>query len=171
MSAAVLEQPDGRHFQICDDTVTQARLEAGRGPSREMLDVFVERGAFYIVNSVEEMAEVIGCDAATLQKTLDDFNKAVDDSYDPLTGRTSFGEKCDTPPYYISPVMPAIHNTMGGLKINVDNAVINVDGEAIPGLFAAGEVTGGIHGGNRLGGNAVGEAFTMGRNAGLNAAK
>ena len=59
---------------------------------------------------------------------------------------------------------------MGGLKINTDNAVLNTDGEAIPGLFAAGEVTGGLHAGNRLGGNAIGDAFVMGRNAGYHAA-
>ena len=74
-------------------------------------------------------------------------------------------------PYYIMPVSPAIHNTMGGLKINTDNAVLNTDGDPIPGLFAAGEVTGGIHAGNRMGGNAIGDAFTMGRNAGMNAAQ
>ena len=171
MSMAALAQPDGRNFQIFDDTVMQGRLEAGKGPTKEGYQNFIDRNAFFVANSVEEMAEIIGCDAETLQATLDAYNKAVDDQYDPLTGRTVFRDKCDTPPYYISPTMPCIHNTMGGLKINVDNAVVNTDGEAIPGLFAAGEVTGGLHAGNRLGGNAIGDAFTMGRNAGYHAAE
>ena len=170
MSKAVLEQPEALHFQICDDTVEQARLEAGKGPSWEKLLKFVERGAFCIAETIEDAAAFIGCDVETLQATLDNYNQAVDNAYDPLTGRTVFGDKCDTPPYYISPVHCAIHNTMGGLKINTENAVLSTDGEAIPGLYAAGEVTGGLHAGNRLGGNAVGDAFVMGRNAGLNAA-
>ena len=148
----------------------QARLEAGKGPSWEKLLKFVERGAFCIAETIEDAAAFIGCDVETLQATLDNYNQAVDNAYDPLTGRTVFGDKCDTPPYYISPVHCAIHNTMGGLKINTENAVLSTDGEAIPGLYAAGEVTGGLHAGNRLGGNAVGDAFVMGRNAGLNAA-
>lgn len=170
MAQAVLEQPGAVHFQICDDTVEQDRLANGKGADWEKLMTFVERDAFYVAETLEDAAAYIGCDVETLRATLDAYNKAVDDSYDPLTGRTVFGEKCDTAPYYISPVHCAIHNTMGGLKINTDNAVLNTDGEAIPGLFAAGEVTGGLHAGNRLGGNAIGDAFVMGRNAGCHAA-
>ncbi len=171
MSKAVLEQTDGRIFQIFDDTVMQHKLEIGRGPTEEGYRHYLEIHALYKVNSLEEAAEVIGCDAAAFKATVEAYNKAVDDSYDPLTGRTVFGEKFDTAPFYIAPAKPSIHNTMGGLKINTENAVLNTGGTPIPGLFAAGEVTGGLHAGNRLGGNAVADAFVMGRNAGMNGVK
>jgi fumarate reductase flavoprotein subunit len=60
---------------------------------------------------------------------------------------------------------PSTHHTMGGLKVDVDRHVLDTNGEIIPGLYAAGEVTGGIHGGNRLGGNAIVEIFVSGRTA------
>ena len=70
----------------------------------------------------------------------------------------------------ISPRKASLHHTMGGIVINTDGQVDNENGEAISGLFAAGEVTGGVHGGNRLGGNAIADIFTYGRIAGKNVA-
>ena len=60
---------------------------------------------------------------------------------------------------------PSTHHTMGGIKVDTERHVLSTDGEIIPGLYAAGEVTGGIHGGNRLGGNAIVEIFVSGRTA------
>ena len=65
--------------------------------------------------------------------------------------------------------MPTVHHTMGGVKINTSTQVINTQGDVIPGLFAAGEVTGGIHGSNRLGGNALTDTIVFGRIAGKSA--
>ena len=83
---------------------------------------------------------------------------------DPDFGRTT-GMDADltTPPYYAIKIAPGIHHTMGGVKINTAAQVINTEGQPIPGLFAAGEVTGGVHGGNRLGGNAVADIVIFGR--------
>ena len=67
-------------------------------------------------------------------------------------------------------MQPGVHHTMGGIKINDNAEVINTDGDVIPGLFAAGEVTGGVHGNNRLGGNAVADFTIFGRIAGQAAA-
>ncbi len=67
-------------------------------------------------------------------------------------------------------IAPGIHHTMGGVKIDTSAEVLDKDGSVIPGLFAAGEVTGGVHGGNRLGGNAVADIIVFGRIAGTNAA-
>lgn len=64
-----------------------------------------------------------------------------------------------------------MHHTMGGIRINTQAQVLDESGEVIPGLYAAGEVTGGIHGNNRLGGNAYSDIMTFGRIAGLNAAE
>ena len=67
--------------------------------------------------------------------------------------------------------VPATHHTMGGLMINVDTEVIDTDGNVIPGLYAAGEVTGGIHGSNRLGSSAIADITVFGRISGENAAE
>ena len=73
-------------------------------------------------------------------------------------------------PFYASLRTPTVHYTMGGIQIDTDAHVLNADGNAIPGLYAAGEVASGIHGNNRLGGNAYPDIITFGRIAGTNAA-
>lgn len=77
----------------------------------------------------------------------------------------------ETAPYYAVCVTPAIHHTMGGLSVNTDTQVLKADGTPIPGLYAAGEVTGGLHGANRLGGNGVADIVVNGRLAGIAAAQ
>lgn len=72
---------------------------------------------------------------------------------------------------YAIEIEPAVHHTMGGININTNTEVLNKDGQPIKGLYAAGEVVGGIHGGNRLGGNALADLIVFGRIAGENAAK
>ena len=69
-------------------------------------------------------------------------------------------------PWYACKKVATVHHTMGGLKINTNTEVIDTNGNVIPGLYAAGEVTGGIHGSNRIGGNAVADIFVFGRIAG-----
>ena len=73
-------------------------------------------------------------------------------------------------PYYATIMAPSVHHTMGGVKINTRGEVIGTDGKIIPSLWAAGEVTGGIHGTNRVGGNAIPDALVFGRIVGTNAA-
>ena len=77
----------------------------------------------------------------------------------------------ETAPYYAVCVTPAIHHTMGGLSVNTSTQVLKADGTPIPGLYAAGEVTGGLHGANRLGGNGVADIVVNGRLAGIAAAR
>jgi fumarate reductase flavoprotein subunit len=77
----------------------------------------------------------------------------------------------ETALFYAVRVKPAIHHTMGGLSVNTETQVLKTDGTPIPGLFAAGEVTGGLHGANRLGGNGVADIVVNGRLAGLAAAR
>jgi succinate dehydrogenase/fumarate reductase flavoprotein subunit len=74
-------------------------------------------------------------------------------------------------PWYACKKVPTVHHTMGGVKINTEAQVLDKNGKVIKGLYAAGEVTGGIHGANRLGGNAIADVFTFGRKAGESAAK
>ena len=74
-------------------------------------------------------------------------------------------------PFYSIEVEPVLHHTMGGIKINSKAEVVNKSGNPVPGLYAAGEVTGGVHGGNRLGGNAVADIIVFGQIAGTSAAE
>ena len=78
--------------------------------------------------------------------------------------------RLDKAPFYVAEVTPGIHHTMGGVKIDPKAEVLNKQKKPIPGLFAAGEVTGGVHGGNRIGGNAVADIVTFGRISGNSAA-
>ena len=101
---------------------------------------------------------------------MEKWNGYVAAKNDPDFGRTSFANPLDTAPFYAVKVTAGIHHTMGGLKIDSQTHVLNTEGQIIPGLFAAGEVTGGVHGGNRLGGNAVADFVVFGRIAGQQAA-
>ena len=101
---------------------------------------------------------------------MEDWNAAVAAQKDEAFGRTSFAKALDTAPFYAIKVAPGIHHTMGGLVIDTSAEVLTEAGEAIPGLFAAGEVTGGVHGANRLGGNAVADIVVFGRIAAQSAA-
>ena len=82
-----------------------------------------------------------------------------------------FGEKLDKGPYYAVKGEVRVHHTMGGVEINEQAQVLDTQGNVIPGLYAAGEVTGGIHGANRLGGNAIADIIVFGRIAGENVSK
>lgn len=135
------------------------------------LQDMVDRGFVCVADTLAELAEMIGVPAEALEKTVENYNKAVEDNNDPETGRTIFSDNSAiemSGPFYACKRAPAVHHTMGGLKVNTLNQVIDTDGDVIAGLYAAGEVTGGFHGSNRLGGNAVAEILTTGRNAANN---
>ena len=123
-----------------------------------------------IADTLEELATMIGCDPAVLKSEVERHNSFVDQGYDPDFGKTSFTHRIESP-YVARAMKPSIHHTMGGVKIDTDCHVLNKEGKIIPGLYAAGEVAGGIHAGNRVGGNAIADIFVFGRIAGANAAK
>ena len=137
----------------------------------EIADAMVEKGIMYKADTLEELAEMIGCPAENLIASVEKYNSYVDAGEDPDFGKNVFGTKIETAPYYAVIEKPSVHHTMGGVQINTDAQVLNENGEVIEGLFAAGEVTGGIHAGNRLGGNAIADCMVFGRIAGANAAK
>ncbi|WP_162011311.1 flavocytochrome c [Streptococcus sp. S784/96/1] len=131
------------------------------------INQYVEKGLVVEAKTIEDLAKAIDIDGATLKTTLDTWNKAVADKSDAAFGRTTgMDNALSEAPYYAIKVSPGIHHTMGGLKINTNTEVLNKEGKAIPGLYAAGEVTGGIHGQNRIGGNAVADIIIFGRQAG-----
>lgn len=166
LSGAILEQPDSYCYIVNDSKIVD---ENGFTVVGANVNERVEQGTLLKGETVEELAQEIGCDAATLQASIDEFNKAVESGEDRF-GRAVFDQKIDEGPFYAGKTSPAVHHTMGGININTNAEVLDIDGNVIEGLFAAGEVTGGIHGGNRLGGNAITDITVFGRIAGTSAA-
>ncbi len=162
VSAAEIAQTGSYSWLIVD----QAMLDKS-----SVIAGYVSKGFTYQGATYEELAAAIGVDGATFKATMESWNKCVANRNDPEFGRVSFANPLDTAPYYAIKVTAGIHHTMGGLKINTDTEVIDTNGRVIPGLYAAGEVTGGIHGANRLGGNAVADFVVFGRIAGEEAAE
>lgn len=162
VSAAELAQEGGYAYTIVDQKMMDASSTyAG----------YATKGYAVQADTYEALAEAIGADPATFAKTMEDWNAAVAAQNDAAFGRLSFAQPLDTAPYYAIKVAPGIHHTMGGLVINTEAQVLNEAGEAIEGLFAAGEVTGSVHGANRLGGNAVADIVVFGRIAAQSAAE
>ena len=161
VSAAEIAQPGGYAWLIVD----QAMADASNVIQGYIKHGFAVEGADY-----PALAAALELDPAALEESMNRWNEAVANKSDPDFNRTSFASPLSTAPYYAIKVMPGIHHTMGGLKINTEAAVLNESGTPIPGLFAAGEVTGGVHGANRLGGNAVADFTVFGRIAGQSAA-
>ena len=155
VSAAELAQ-EGHYAYIIFDQQLRDGLKA--------IEKYVKANLTVQADTIEGLAEQLGIEPATLAKTLSDWNEIVKNQRDTQFGRTT-GMNADlsTAPYYAIKIAPGIHHTMGGIKIDTAAQVINTDGKPIPGLFAAGEVTGGVHGGNRLGGNAVADIVIFGR--------
>ena len=160
-SAAILEQPGKSAFLVFDEGIRKS-LKQIEGYIH--LDL-VKEGA-----TVPDLAKAVGVPAGELEKSLAAYNAAVDAKNDPVFKRSDMPRAIRTQPFYAIEVKPGIHYTMGGLRINAQTQVLNRDGKPIPNLYAAGEVTGGVHGANRLGGNSISETITFGRIAGANAA-
>lgn len=149
----------GFFYLIADDKIK----ETAYNTNQEKLDQQVAAGTLFRDDTIEGLASQIGIDQAVLADTVAKYNSYVDAGEDPEFHKSAFDLKVVEAPFYATPRKPAVHHTMGGLKIDTEARVINTDGQAIPGLFAAGEVAGGIHAGNRLGGNALADIFTFGR--------
>ncbi|MCF0114477.1 MAG: FAD-dependent oxidoreductase [Erysipelotrichaceae bacterium] len=168
LSFAALEQTNGIFYHIVDDAMIP---NLNKPVSEEDMAKFIEAGIVYKADTLEELAELIDVPADTFVETITKYNSYVDAGSDPDFGKNAFGPKIETAPFYAVPEKPAVHHTMGGLAINTNTEVLDTDGNVIDGLYAAGEVTGGIHAGNRVGGNAVADAWVFGKIAGANAAK
>lgn len=161
VSAAEIAQTGSYSWLVIDQAMADAS---------SVIQGYIKNGYTVTGETYEELAEAMGVDAAAFAATMDKWNAAVAAGVDEEFGRTSFANPLDTAPYYAIKVTAGIHHTMGGLTINPQTQVLAGDGTVIDGLYAAGEVTGGVHGGNRLGGNAVADFVVFGRIAGEQAA-
>ncbi len=168
---AIFAQPDSTYFIVVNKL---------RYPDPDWVDGngatvanMIARGHVVGADTVEELAEATGMDAAKLQASIDAYNAVVrgeaEDEFGFTADNTADAEMTEGP-WYACQKVPTVHHTMGGIRIDVNAQACDADGEPIPGLFACGEVTGGIHGENRLGGNAIADCMTFGRAAGANAA-
>lgn len=166
MSMAELEQTDGQMWLIVDSSQI-----AGDDNRTAQIQSLIEDGHTVSGDTVEELAEKIGVDPAVLQETIDTYNAGMTGGSDQFGKAASADAVITQAPFYASLRTPTVHHTMGGVQINEKAQVLNKAGEVIPGFYAAGEVTGAIHGNNRLGGNAYADIMTFGRIAGLNAAE
>ncbi len=165
MSMAELQQTNGQMWLIVDSSQI-----AGDDTRTEQIASLIESGHSFKGDTIEELAQKIGVDPAVLQETIDTYNAGMENGEDEFGKAASAESVIKVGPFYASLRTPTVHHTMGGVTINSDTQVIDTNGEVIEGLFAAGEVTGGIHGNNRLGGNAYPDIMGFGRMAGLNAA-
>ena len=161
VSAAIIEQTDKSAWLVVD----QAMVDKSAVIAGYIKSGYTVTGATY-----EELAKAMGVDEATFVSTMNTWNQAVEAKSDAEFNRTSFANPLTAAPYYAIKITPAVHHTMGGIVINPKAEVLNEKGEVISGLFAAGEVTGGVHGANRLGGNAVADFVVFGRISGQSAA-
>ena len=164
LSDAILEQTDKKAFLVFDQSVRE---------SLSAIENYAQQGLLISAETPAELAEALQLPVSAFVETMEkyslyqstgedkDFQRKAEEMPRPLTEA----------PYYAINVEPVIHHTMGGIKINAQAEVVNLNGKTIPGLYAAGEVTGGVHGGNRLGGNAVADIIVFGQIAGTSAAQ
>lgn len=179
MTLGLFEQPDTTMYIIMDSDTYPTGDEVNN--FNETINDLVAAGRAYKADTLDELAEKIGVPAENLKASVEEYNRHCQggdlEGQPDEFGRTLFTDTdkvnngINDAPFYAAERVPTVHHTMGGVKINNNAEVINKDGQVIPGLYAAGEVTGGIHGSNRLGGNALTDTVVFGRIAGKNASE
>ncbi|ABW17744.1 flavocytochrome c [Alkaliphilus oremlandii] len=160
ISKAILAQTDGMGYLIWDTTI---KNNSHMDDYMEEFNQLVAQGMLIKADTIEEVAQFFDINVEQLKQTIEKYNQYAVNGKDEDFNRRGEIIGLTEAPYYLQKVTPAIHHTMGGLKIDTEARVIDNEGNPIPGLFAAGEVTGGIHGTNRLGGNAITDIIVFGR--------
>ena len=160
VSANILKQKDGLAYLI----VNEAMREENASLAGYIEDDYAVQG-----ETIKDLAKTLKIDETTLENTLKTYTGYVKAGKDKEFERAHLTQTLEEGPYYALEVTPGIHHTMGGVKIDTKSHIISTEGQAIKGLYAAGEVTGGVHGGNRIGGNAVADIIVFGRIAGQTA--
>ncbi|WP_226093193.1 flavocytochrome c [Dickeya oryzae] len=162
VSASIIGLPEKYAYILFDEQVRTKNKAA---------DEYLSRGFVVSAASPRELADKLAIDADALQTTLERYNQFVEKQHDDDFGRqTALRHPLNQGPFYAIRIAPGVHHTMGGVVINTDTAVLDRKKRVIRGAFAAGEVVGGIHGGNRIGGNAIADIIVFGIQAGRNAA-
>ncbi|MEG3111938.1 MULTISPECIES: flavocytochrome c [Pantoea] len=162
VSAEIIALPEKSAWIIFDEQVRQNNKAA---------DEYIAKGFVNSAPTVQELAVKLNMDQNALKATLDRYNQFVIKQKDEDFNRTTaLRHPLNEGPFYAIRIAPGVHHTMGGVTINPDTAVLDSQKQVINGAWAAGEVVGGIHGANRIGGNAVADIIIFGILAGRNAA-
>lgn len=168
ISHAILAQPGQVVYAIFDQkTLDEKKVRS------DLMQIAIGHKYAYKADSLEQLAKDAGIEPKAFLQTMQQYNKAAreQDSSKLPVPKILIGMTVDKAPYYAVPLTTTIHHTMGGLRINEKAQVIDVNGKPIPGLYAAGEITGGIHGSNRLGRNALTDLLVFGHIAGKEVSK
>lgn len=174
LSKAIFAQPNQSYWLVQNHLRYPDENQIDPLSGRKMKDM-IEQGRVKRAKDLDELAKIMNVDVNRLRASIEEYNKVA--RHEVAKDRFGFeaNHTDDRPmtegPWYVAKKVPTIHHTMGGIKINTNAEVIDAQGKVIPGLWAAGEVTGGVHGENRLGGNAVSDLMVFGRTAGRNAAE
>lgn len=160
--SAVEAQPEGRLWVVSD-------VKSNKGAT---LPVKLMSGTVASAESLEALAKALQVPFTTLRASIDRWNQSVKSGWDQDFNRPmpAQAQTIDTPPFYYGEERFSIHYTSGGIAISPKAQVLDRDDHPIPGLYAAGETTGGVHGRTRLGGCALTDCFVFGRIAGKEAA-
>lgn len=169
---AIFAQPESTYWIV----VNKLRYPSETEPDANgaTIENMLALGHIVKGETVEELAQQTQMDASKLQASIDGYNRTVaGEAEDPFgfQANNTADQQLVEGPWYACRKVPTVHHTMGGIRINVDTQALDASGQAVPGLYACGECTGGIHGSNRLGGNAIADCITFGRNAGTQAAQ
>ena len=168
---AIFAQPDSTYYVV----VNKLRYPDTTTPDSNgaTIENMVATGHVIAADTIEELAAATGMDAEKLQASIDTYNAVVAGTAEDELGfqaNNTADAQMTEGPWYACRKVPTVHHTMGGIHVDISSQAVNAAGDPIPGLYAAGEVTGGVHGENRLGGNAICDVVTFGRNAGVHAA-
>jgi len=160
-TAAILKQTGAKAYLIFGEEVRKANKQ---------VNGYIHLNLVESASNLKDLAKKIDVPADVMADTVAKYNSYYTKKADPEFSRQDMPRPIKEAQYYAIMVKPGRHHTMGGARINTNSQVINLTADVIPGLFAAGEVTGGVQGGNRLGGNAITDTMVFGRIAGANAA-
>ena len=181
VKGAILVNADGQRFvnelntrKIVSNAITALPehsayliFDQGIRDRAKAIEFYDKVGLVVHGDTVEDLAEKLNMDPATLKQTVTTWNQAVENHDDAEFHRTTGMDRGITKPgFFAIHIAPAIHYTMGGIHVTPKTQVLDGNGDIIQGLFAAGEVAGGLHGNNRVGGNSIAETIVFGRQAG-----
>lgn len=162
LSRHILEQPEKSAYLIFDRSIRE---------SLSATDTYFALNLIDQAETLPVLAGKLGISPRGLEEGVARYNAFYRGGIDEEFGRNNMARPLKEPPFFGVKVVPAVHHCMGGIKIDTKTRVLDQEGRIIPGLYAAGEATGGVHGANRLGGNSLTDAVTFGRMAGAEAAR
>ena len=161
VSAEIIKLPEHYSYILFDQQVRE---------ENKAVEEYVSHDLVVQADSINELAQKLSIDANTLSNTIERYNQFVNTKQDEDYGRTTgMRHPINKAPYYAIKIAPGVHHTMGGVTINTHTQVLDTAKNVIQGVFAAGEVVGGVHGANRIGGNAVADIIIFGMQAGRQA--